>query len=123
MCPHLGNTKEDDRHKTMHVEPKSRATRDACSVNHQSITHPQQKAPRWTRRTRPNDKDEGNNTNGWTNEDEKTEKVGSKRGYVHGPVESETEDTENGKRLKNGKDLTCSVVSKAEAEMQPRQAL
>ena len=123
MCPHLGNTKEDDGHKTMHVEPKSRATRDACSVNHQSITHPQQKAPRWTRRIRPNDKDEGNNTNGWTNEDEKTEKVGSKRGYVHGPVESETEDTENGKRLKNGKDLTCSVVSKAEAEMQPRQAL
>ncbi|KAK9991541.1 hypothetical protein SO802_026526 [Lithocarpus litseifolius] len=120
MCPHLGNTKEDNGHKAMHVEPKCGATKDPCSVNHQSIPHPQQKAPKWTRKTKPHDGDMGNSTEGKTNEDGEIKKVGSKRGHVCGSVESKTEDTENGKRLKTRKELTYRDVSTMEVAVQPR---
>ena len=122
MCPHLGNTEEDNGHKAMHVEPKSEATKDPCSVNHQSIPHPQQNAPRWTRRTRPYEGDVGNNTQGRTNEDGETKRVGLKKGHVCGSMKSETEDTKNGKRLKTRKELTYKDVSTTEATMQPCQA-
>lgn len=51
------------------------------------------------------DKDVGNSTEGRTNEDGETERVGLKRGHVHRSMKSKTEDTENGKRLKTRKEL------------------
>ena len=51
-----------------------------------------------------------------------TERVGSKRGHVHRPMESKTKDIENGKRLKTEKDLTYRDASMAEAVMQPHRA-
>ena len=66
--------------------------------------------------------DEGSSRDGRKNEDMETERVGSKRGHVHRPMESKTKDIENGKRLKTEKDLTYRDASMAEAVMQPHRA-